>query len=72
MNRVFEKIIENLEEIRVKQTCNNEQRTLWKCPQCGAYTIKVEFFTGDGSESHNKASHCWSCGQAIDWSEDES
>lgn len=43
----------------------------WRCPNCEADLIKVEFISFNGGEKTNKVSYCWHCGSAVDWSDDE-
>ena len=47
---------------------NQTYGTPWLCPICEADQIKVEFFNDDGSQTKEKYSFCWKCGQSIDWS----
>ena len=43
----------------------------YQCPICEAEQTKIEFMSTDGSEPKEKHSHCWNCGQKLDWSEVE-
>ena len=63
----FEEAIKALEkQIPKKPTkygIDYSGNSLFRCPVCGDSWNSNEF--GDGIE------HCWTCGQAIDWSEED-
>lgn len=40
----------------------------YRCPQCGADLIKVEFCL-HGRKQGECVSYCWHCGNALDWSD---
>ena len=65
-----ERIINALEKQIPKKIVYRNQTygTPWLCPICEADQIKVEFFNDDVSQTKEKYSFCWKCGQAIDWS----
>ena len=41
----------------------------FRCPECEAEQTATEFF-GYG-KADNKITFCWSCGQKLDWSEED-
>lgn len=51
----------------VTELRKTEWGSRYRCPECEAELVKVEFMRTDGSEPKNKVSYCWHCGQAIDW-----
>lgn len=45
--------------------------TPYRCPECGADQIAIDFFNSDGTEPSEKYSWCWKCGQKLDWGDAE-
>ena len=45
--------------------------TLYRCPECEADQIPIDFFNSDGTEPSEKYSWCWKCGQKLDWGDAE-
>ena len=43
--------------------------TPWLCCECEADQTPTEFMSADGSESKEKHTFCWMCGQKLDWSD---
>ena len=41
------------------------------CPVCDYYLTEVHFITPQKIESNKKITYCETCGQAIDWSDEE-
>lgn len=45
--------------------------TPYRCPECEADQIAIDFFNSDGTEPNEKYSWCWHCGQKLDWGDAE-
>ena len=41
------------------------------CPVCDYYLTEVQFIASQKIESNKKITYCETCGQAIDWSDEE-
>ena len=41
------------------------------CPVCDYYLTEVHFIASQKIESNKKITYCETCGQAIDWSDEE-
>ena len=52
-----------------KQIPKKIVRVKFRCPECEAEQTATEFF-GYG-KADNKITFCWSCGQKLDWSEED-
>lgn len=44
--------------------------TPYRCAECEADQVPIEFFRENGSEPSEKYSWCWHCGEKLDWSEE--
>ncbi len=44
--------------------------TPYRCPECEADQIAIDFFNSDGTEPSEKYSWCWHCGQKLDWGDE--
>ena len=47
------------------------QREAHTCPVCDYYLTEVHFIEPQKIESNKKITYCETCGQAIDWSDEE-
>ena len=47
------------------------QKEAHTCPVCDYYLTEVHFITPQNIESNKKITYCETCGQAIDWSDEE-
>ena len=47
------------------------QREAHTCPVCDYYLTEVHFIAPQKIESNKKITYCETCGQAIDWSDEE-
>ncbi len=45
--------------------------TPYRCLECEADQIAIDFFNSDGTEPNEKYSWCWHCGQKLDWGDAE-
>lgn len=41
--------------------------TPYRCPECEADQVPIDFFNSDGTDLSEKYSWCWHCGQKLDW-----
>ena len=47
------------------------QKEAHTCPVCDYYLTEVQFIASKKIESNKKITYCETCGQAIDWSDEE-
>ena len=47
------------------------QKEAHTCPVCDYYLTEVQFIASQKIESNKKITYCETCGQAIDWSDEE-
>ena len=47
------------------------QKEAHTCPVCDYYLTEVHFIEPQKMESNKKITYCETCGQAIDWSDEE-
>ena len=47
------------------------QKETHTCPVCDYYLTEVQFIASQKIESNKKITYCETCGQAIDWSDEE-
>ena len=47
------------------------QKEAHTCPVCDYYLTEVHFIASQKIESNKKITYCETCGQAIDWSDEE-
>jgi len=65
--------IQALEKQMAKKIVYHKQSygTPYRCPECEAGQIPIDFFNSDGTEPSEKYSWCWKCGQKLDWGDAE-